>query len=389
MELTKLDSRDWQELVERLGGSEALARSARAHKAFVRPRGVKKAEDVLRLALMYGPGGGSLRSLAAAAAQSGLADMSDVAVMERIRNAADWLQSLCAERLARTAGDIGTAAAGQPIRIVDSSRLEGPGDRAWRLHLCFDAGLARIIDAAITTTTEGDRLDRLAVVPGEIRLGDRGFPQPDGINEVLAQGAEVLVRLTWNSLQLSAAGQPIDWLALFKQANETGMLDMPVCVHKARGSFAPLAMRLIVIKKPVEAAATARKKAQRASRKNRRRTDPRTLAGANHIILLTSLSRDAFPAASVATLYRVRWQIELAFKRMKSILHIDHMPARDPDLARAWLHAHLLFALLIDEIAAEQAIFPSAASAGGSIRHLMAPNRSAGQRLARRHLAAA
>jgi IS4 transposase len=387
MELTQLDSQDWQQLVERLGGSEALARSARAHKAFLRPRGVKKAEDVLRLALMYGPGGGSLRSLAAAAAQLGLADMSDVAVMERIRTAADWLQSLCAERLARTAGEIGAAMAGQPIRIVDSSRLKGPGARAWRLHLCFDAELTRMVDAAITTTKEGERLDRLTVVPGEIRLGDRGLPQPDGIRKVLAQGAEVLVRLTWNSLQLRAAGKPIDWLALFKEADERGMLDMPVCVHKAHSSFTPLAMRLVVVKKPPEAAVTARKKAQRASRKNQRRTDPRTLAGANHIVLLTSLSPEAFPAASLAALYRVRWQIELAFRRMKSILHIDRMPARDPDLARAWLHAHLLFALLIDEIAAEQAISPSAASA--PICHLMAPNRFAGQRSARRHLAAA
>jgi hypothetical protein len=387
MELTKFDSRDWQQLVDRLGGSEALAGSARAHRAFVRPRGVKKAEDVLRLALMYGPGGGSLRSLAAAAAQSGLADMSDVAVMERVRNAADWLQSLCAERLAHAAGEIGTATAGRPIRIVDSSRLEGPGDRVWRLHLCLDAELARIIDAVITSTKEGERLDRLAVTPGEIRLGDRGFPQPDGIAKVLAQGADVLVRLTWNSLQLSAAGTPIDWLALFKEADEHGMLDMPVCLHKAHGSFTPLVMRLIVVKKPPEAAATACKKAQLASRKNGRRTDPRTLAGANHVVLLTSLAREAFPAAFVAALYRVRWQIELAFKRMKSILHIHRMPARDPDLARAWLHAHLLFALLIEEIAAEQIISPSDASA--PVRHSMAPDSLAGERPTRRHLAAA
>ena len=51
--------------------------------------------DVLRLALMYGPGGHSLRSLAALAAAAGLADVSDVAILDRLKNAGNWLQALC------------------------------------------------------------------------------------------------------------------------------------------------------------------------------------------------------------------------------------------------------------------------------------------------------
>ena len=215
MEHAQLDSKEWAHIVARFGGEEALALSARKHGAFIRARGVKSAVDVLRLALMYGPGGHSLRSVAAMAAAADLADVSDVAVLDRLKHAADWLQSLCKERLACIAKEIGVETTERPIRIVDGSRLEGPGDRVWRLHLCYDAGLARIVDAVITTTKEGERLDRLAVTPGEIRLGDRGFPQPDGIRNTLAEGADVLVRLTWNSLQMTANGKPIDWHKLF------------------------------------------------------------------------------------------------------------------------------------------------------------------------------
>ena len=145
----------------------------------------------------------------------------------------------------------------RPIRIVDASRLEGPGEQVWRLHLCYDAGRARIIDAAITTSKEGERLDRLAVTPGEIRLGDRGFPQPDGIRNTLEAGADVLVRLTWNSLQLSVDTKPLDWLKLFKQAGEQGGIDIAVQMHKAHSSFEPLDMRLVIIRKPPAAAAKA------------------------------------------------------------------------------------------------------------------------------------
>lgn len=344
--------------------------------------------DVLRLALLYGPGGHSLRSVAAMAAAVGLADVSDVAVLDRLKRAADWLQGLCKERLACVAKEIGVKTTERPIRIVDGSRLEGPGDRVWRLHLCYDAGLARIVDAVITTTKDGERLDRLTVTPGEIRLGDRGFPQPDGIRNTLAAGADVLVRLTWNSLQMTTGDKPIDWMKLFKMASKQGSLDMPVRVHKAHSRFEPIDMRLVIIKKPPAAAAQARVKARRASRKNQRRTDPRTLAGADYIILLTSLEREEFPIDLVGTLYRLRWQIELAIKRLKSILHIDRLPAKHPDLVRAWLYAHLLLALLLDDITARLgAISPSANKLATNIA--LAKDHPPRGRAARRHLAAA
>src|SRR5262249_39580078 len=147
-----------------------------------------------------------------------LADVSDVALLDRLKAAANWLEHLCKQQLHRFANESGITNTQRTIRIVDGSRLEGPGNRVWRLHLCYAPGCARIVDAAITTTKEGERLDRLAIIPGEIRLGDRGFPQPDGIRNTLDQSADVLVRLTWNSLQLSANDKPIDWLKLFQHA---------------------------------------------------------------------------------------------------------------------------------------------------------------------------
>jgi IS4 transposase len=192
-------------------------------------------------------------------------------------------------------------------------------------------------------------------------VADRGFPQPNGIRNTLAQGADVLVRLTWNSLQLTTQdGEPIEWLGLLEKAAGSGPLDIPVYMHKAHSTFEPLLMRMVIIEKPPAAAAKACAKAKRASSKNQRRTDPRTLAAAGHVILLTSLKPEEFSTKALAALYRLRWQIELAFKRLKSILHIDRLPAKDPNLARAWLYAHLIFALILDSRSAElDALSPS------------------------------
>jgi hypothetical protein len=299
---------------------------------------VRTALDLLRLALLYGPGGQSLRTLAANAAASGIANVSDVALLNRLKQAADWLETLCAESLGGIASD---AAAGEerPLRIVDGSRLAGPAASAWRLHLAYDPRAGRITGARITTLEQGERLDRLPVRPGEIRpgeirLGDRGFPKPAGIRDVLAAGADLLVRLSWKSLRLTdAADQPLDWFALFDVVAADGALDKSVKLRSARGHFPPIELRLVIIGKPPQAATRARRTARRANRKDQyARLDPRTLASADHLILLTSLPREPFTVDRLAALYRIRWQIEIAFKRLKSILHIDRLPAKNPRL---------------------------------------------------------
>ena len=169
-------------------------------------------------------------------------------------------------------------------------------------------------------------------------------------------GADLLVRLTWNSLNLrDDAGKPINWLDIFARTDAAGRLDMAVTVHKPRGRFEPLPLRLVVTPKPTDIAERARDVAQNNSRKNQHNVDNRTLKAAGYLILITSLAANQFPPETLVSLYRVRWQIELAFKRLKSILRLDRLPAKDVGLAKAWIAAHLLLALLIDDVAAETA----------------------------------
>jgi Transposase DDE domain len=356
-----LDSADWGAIVARLGGEESLAASAREYGAFTRAREVRSASDLLRLAFRYGPGGLSLRSLASTASADGVCHLSDVALLKRLIGTKDWLSALCRDVLARGASAAGpSSVSARPIRIVDSSRLEGPGQRAWRLHLSFDPVACRVADARITGLDQGERLDRLPPQAGAIYLADRGYPQPDGLHGLIEAGADVLVRLTWNSLRLrDEEGRALDWFALFAEAHAKGGIDMKVTVRKPRGKFAPLPMRLIVMPKPPDNAARARAIAAKASRKDqRKRANPLTLAAADHLVLITSLPAEAFPIDRLTALYRLRWQIELAFKRMKSLLRIDRLPAKSDALSSAWLHAHLLFALLVDAELVESGAFP-------------------------------
>jgi hypothetical protein len=361
MQLSLPDSpflQTFADLVLRLGGAEAIEALARRFGAFHRARHIKSAVDLLRLMLAYAPGGRSLRKLAAEAAAAGVVDVSDVALLERFRRCGDWLIALCENLLPSRGAQAGEAARQNRVRVIDGSRIEGPGETCFRLHLCYDVAGQRIADFAITPLDKGETLDRVRVGPGDIVLADRGYPQPRAMRATLDSGADLLVRLTWNSLNLrDGAGKPIDWLDVFAKADAAGQVDIPVAVHKARGRFEPLAMRLVITPKPPENAERARDVARHNARKDQHDVDPRTLKAAGYMILITSLDAHAYPPQTLVWLYRVRWQIELAFKRLKSILRLDRLPAKDPGLARAWIAAHLLLALLIDDTAAEMAAF--------------------------------
>ncbi len=65
-----------------------------------------------------------------------------------------------------------------------------------------------------------------------------------------------------------------------------------------------------------------------------------------YFVLGTSLNSDTYPAERILELYRLRWQVELAFKRLKTIMQLGQLPKTDPESCRAWLYGKMLYALL-------------------------------------------
>jgi len=106
--------------------------------------------------------------------------------------------------------------------------------------------------------------------------------------------------------------------------------------------------RLIIARKPPEATARQHRKLRRKASRKGHRTDPRTVLAAGFLMLLTSLPQTCASAEEGGRLYRLRWQVELAFKRLKSLGGFDTLQASDPRLARSWLLAHLIAAGLIE-----------------------------------------
>jgi IS4 transposase len=169
---------------------------------------------------------------------------------------------------------------------------------------------------------------------------------------VLEQGADIVVRAGWrNARWLDIDGEPVDLLACFRQASDCGLIDRPIFIGRKNGK--PLALRLVAVKKSAEAAEAARQAAHRQARKGRHRISKGTLEAAEWVILVTSLAPEDFATADVLALYRLRWRIELAFKRLKSLIGLKGPPGADERSAKPYLLAHLLIILLLEPLADE------------------------------------
>ena len=270
-----------------------------------------------------------------------------------------WLEILVA-RLLTTSGS-GTSvpfAAGRPIRIVDATTVAKAGrrDRAkggvWRVHAVFDLPSERFSAFELTDEREGERFDRAAVVPSEIRLGDRAYLQPDRMAAVLEAGADIVVRAKWNGARwLDANGGKFDLIKRLKRARED-CLDQPVWVGRRGGE--PLALRLIAIRKPPEAAEKTRQRLKAKASEKQHVLQDATLVAAGWVILITSLDAATFAASAVGDLYRLRWRIEIAFKHLKSGAGLARPPGEDANVAKVHVLCHLLTILLTEPLLAEQ-----------------------------------
>jgi hypothetical protein len=337
-----------------------LNASARTHGFFRRARGLQDAECWLRLILMHVGGGLSLEHTVVRARELGLAEVTSVALFKRLRNAQGWLLELTRHLLLEQQRFLHRAPLPGParLRVVDATDIQEPGEtgKAWRLHYSLQLPELSCDHFELTDLQGGEKLGRFRFARGEWVLADRGYSHRAGAASVLAAGAEFIVR--WNVPVFpleNEARQP--WLPL---AALRGLRAGEVRQWPAR--FVAEGQRhdvwLCALRKSALAAERAQRKAQAKARRNQsRQPDAQSLELAQYILVVTSVAPTICPAHDILELYRCRWQIELAFKRLKSLLGLGHVPKKDEASAKSWMQAKILTALLIERVLWEAKIF--------------------------------
>jgi hypothetical protein len=348
----------WPEVSAHFPADFDLEATARSRGAFTRAREIKNAATLLRLALAYGGVGMSLRETCAWAEAGGIAKLSDPSLLERLCKAAPWLGDIVAALIAEQAKAPTPRWAGYRLRALDGTSICQPGaDRtSWRLHVGYDLATGQVDQLELTDVHGAENLQRLTYRPGDIVLADRYYARPRDLRPVLDDGADFIIRTGWNSLRLLRPnGEPFDlFAALAAQTEQEG--EVQVRIHEGTegdSPLEPLILRLVIRRKDPEQAQAEQKRLLKDAKKRGKQPDPRSLEAAKYILLLTSLPATVFPPTDILALYRFRWQIELAFKRFKSLAGLDTLPAKNPELARAWIYARLIVAIIAEQIAGQ------------------------------------
>lgn len=325
-----------------------LDATAKEYKAFQRPRKITSAQDLLRLALAFGAGIDSYRSLSAWALVVGLGNLSDVAIIQRLRCSSEWLVFLAGRLLSSLFIPDSSIRVDRPIRIIDASCISKPGSKGtdFRLHGVFDPNRQTFTQLELTDVKGGERISRFSIKKGEIWLADRGYIAVHGLRHVLNAGADIIVRIGWRAMRLFHIGG--DRFELIKALRTAGdRLDLNLEVEDVKNGGSRVPVRLVAMRKSPQNAEKERRRVRSDAKRKGKQPTAETLEAADWIILITTLPESEFSADSILQIYRIRWQIEIGFKRLKSINLLDRLKARDDALGRSWIAANLILAILI------------------------------------------
>ena len=233
--------------------------------------------------------------------------------------------------------------------VLDATTGQAPGAQGTdhRLHISLDLVSLEFLEVSISDVPTGETLTNFTLGRGEVASTDRGYCHPAGMGHALAQGAQLLVRLTpFRVVLCEPMEQPLVLgTALQRQQTDTirtrevglqstdGQQQVRGWGHADRLSAAP--------------AGRARHQCRQRHTKGAPKAATLFLAGGG--LVFTTLAPTVVSAPTIMALYRCRWQGELAIKRWKSGRDMDALRAKAPSpRAAVWLHGKLLYVLLLE-----------------------------------------
>jgi hypothetical protein len=355
--------RDWQTLLSLLPPEfEELAVLHKQLNAQWPNAKVTSAAVLLRFIFLHVGANMPLRQTVTLVAESGGPRLSAVRLHYRMRRARPYLAALVT-KMVPTIGAAPEQWGGYEMVCVDATAVSGPGAEGTdaRLHAVIRLHDLGVVDAEVTDGTGGETLKRFLWVPGQLVIADRGYANAPGIAWAIDHYADVLVRVNRGTLPLQREdGTQIDVLDWCRSlvGHAATQLNAQAVVQQGRVRRT-IYGRLVGLRLPDDEAEQAR---QRVRREQGADVSDDQLEAAGYVVLFTTAPVGRLPAARCVEAYRLRWQIELQFKRWKSLCHFDRLPNYRDDTIQSWLTAKLLLGLLLDRIGTAPLSVPPAGS---------------------------
>lgn len=336
---------NWRELAKETG---AMVRKF---------RNFTSEDNLMRTLLIHIARGYSLRETVVKAKASNIADISDVALLKRLKLSEHWFKELCQLLLKDKGVFIDKTDNSQAIcmKLVDATNVKEPGKTGslWRIHYSLTLPDLQCNYFKLTGTKgkgTGETFKQFPINKGDCIVGDRGYSTSQGIDYIDQKEAYSLVRVNTNGVCFyENSKKKFNLLFKMKKLQADGQVgEWEVKTKKEEEGF--ICGRLCVIRKSEEAIKQALKKLKKEAIKRQQQLKPETIEFAKYIIVFTTLPNQDFSARTILEWYRLRWQVELVFKRLKSLAGLGHLPKYDDVSARAWLYGKLFVGLLTEKL---------------------------------------
>jgi hypothetical protein len=331
--------------------------------ALQRGRKIKTAADLLRLVFLYLTEGKSFNGTAAWLSLTGIGPISKKAVFTRFQKCGEWLGWLC-ERIYRNNKSIIEKPCwlgDRNVYLVDASDepVHGSDKTDYRLHYAiglFDLGMKEM---ALTATKTGEKASNFKTFgENDVVIGDRAYCSIQGIEYLLKRKSGFLLRFGTKRFGLyNRHGRAVNMLGYFKglKPGESGEKTL---YYEYEGEYK--ALRFCAMRKTEEAEEKGLESLRKAQMRKHgtKELSEAQIAYNRYMIIATSIS-DAAPDL-ILDLYRQRWHIELAFKRLKPLFKYHEIPVHVEQSARAWFYGKLLLAALCETWVNKGRFSPSA-----------------------------
>jgi len=256
------------------------------------------------------------------------------------------------------------------VLLVDSSSwdvseqlrdiLPGSGGAAsaanCKLQTVYDykRGELEFLDVTAGTVPDNRYTDHLPGMlhQGDLLLIDQGYFKLRTLAEIVAKGAFFLTRfLVRTVLKDPITHAPID-LAKHLSRLEGNVCEMDVLMGGEK--LPKVACRLIALRVSEQVANERRRRLRKEAKKKGRTVSKHHLRMCDWTLLITNIPQRWLPMDMVRALYTVRWQIELLFKQLKSVLRIHQSDTGKENRLLCELYGKLIGAVIIHRIHAAE-----------------------------------
>lgn len=317
--------------------------------AIVRKRDIKNPDDLMMLDLFHLMTGCSLVEISTISTLAEIGEISDVAFMKRFKNCNEWFKWIISKIVSEGLILYKLPKSIEKYRVlaVDASDVveKGRSKRIYRLHFALDIKKMHAALYNITTNKVGEKLSNFSFANGDLVLADRIYGSFAGIKHCKNSGAEFILRLRANGLSLCTEdGEKYN---LFEHIKDKESGDIKVYAKSKENELMPI--RICFKKKDPEAIKKTQQRLHKRETKRQLTISDEAKAFNEYIVVVTSLD-DSVNHSEVLDAYRFRWQVEMYFKRLKSILDFGELPKKMEDSIFAWLNGKLMIALLMEKI---------------------------------------